>query len=60
MPSHRSAGSQSTHAYQSTSGSLWRQRLLREELVRLRKDYITVKGILAQAHHDLFRYRIFL
>ena len=54
MSSHRSAGSQSTHAYQSTSGSTWRQQLLQEELVRLRKDYATVKGILAQARHDLF------
>lgn len=54
MSSHRSAGSQSTHAYQNTSGSPWHQQLLREELVRLRKDYATVKGILVQARNDLF------
>jgi ATP:corrinoid adenosyltransferase len=54
MSSHRSAGSQFTHAHQSTSGSTWRQQLLREELVQLRKDYATVKDILAQARHDLF------
>jgi hypothetical protein len=54
MSSHRSAGFHFTHAHQSTSGSTWRQQLLREELVRLRKDYATVKGILAQVRHDLF------
>jgi hypothetical protein len=53
MSSHRSAGSQSAHTYQSTSGSTWRQQLLQEELVRLRKDYVTVKGILVQARHEL-------
>jgi hypothetical protein len=53
MSSHRFAGSQSAHAYQSTSDSTWRQHLLQEELVRLRKDYVTVKGILVQARHEL-------
>jgi hypothetical protein len=54
MASHRYTGPPYTHAHQSTSGSIWRQQLLREELVRLRKDYATVKGILVQAHHELF------
>lgn len=54
MSSHRSIGSHFTHAHQSTSGgSMWRQQLLQEELVRLRKDYATVKGILVQARHEL-------
>ena len=54
MSSHRSARFNSTHAHQSTSGSTWRQQLLQEELIRLRKDYATVKGILVQARHELF------
>lgn len=54
MSSHRSARFHSTHARQSTSGSTWHQQLLQEELIRLRKDYATVKGILVQAHHELF------
>ena len=54
MSSHRSARFHFTHAHQSTSGSTWRQQLLQEELVRLRKDYATVKGILVQARHELF------
>ena len=54
MSSHRSARFHSTHAHQSPSGSPWRQQLLQEELVRLRKDYATVKGVLVQARHELF------
>jgi hypothetical protein len=54
MSTRRYPGSQQTYAHQSTSNSAWRQQLLQEELVRLRKDYATVKAILAKEHQELF------
>lgn len=47
-------GPQRTHARQRTSNFAWRQQLLQEELVRLRKDFATVKAILAKEHQELF------
>jgi len=54
MSTRHYLGSQRTHARQRTSNSAWRQQLLQEELVRLRKDFATVKAILAKEHQELF------